>query len=242
MNTAFHSMTASLAWGAFAMTTDFERARFNMIEQQVRPWQVLDGQVLDIMGQLPRERFVPDAYQGLAYADIEIPIGAEAVQRMLPPKIVGRLLQALAIESTDRIYEIGTGTGYVTACLAQLGDAVHSVDVDPELADGARERLIAEATPGRIDIQSLDAFATVSDAAPFSAIAVTGSVPTVEPLLRLREQLTDGGRLFAFVGSAPVMEAMLITRVGANNYRQQSLFETCVPALRNVPQPEGFVF
>ncbi|EIC20301.1 protein-L-isoaspartate O-methyltransferase family protein [Thiorhodovibrio frisius] len=228
------------------MTTDFERARFNMIEQQVRPWQVLDDRVLGIMGELPRERFVPDAYQGLAYADIEIPIGAAPSQRMLPPKIVGRLLQALALESTDRVYEIGTGTGYLTACLAQLGEAVHSVEIDSTLADQARERLIAEGTPGRIEIRAMDAFGAPfderHDAAPFAAIAVTGSVPTAEPLIRLREQLIDGGRLFAFVGEAPVMEAVLIQRLGPGQYRQESLFETCVPALENAPQPEAFVF
>ncbi|WPL18860.1 Protein-L-isoaspartate O-methyltransferase [Thiorhodovibrio winogradskyi] len=224
------------------MTTDFERARFNMIEQQVRPWQVLDAKVLDIMGGMPRERFVPDAYQGLAYADIEIPIGALPSQRMLAPKIVGRLLQALRLESTDRVYEIGTGTGYVTACLAQLGEAVHSVDIDPDLADQARERLIAEGTVGRIEIRALDAFAADSEAAPFAAIAVTGSLPTEEPLNRLREQLLAGGRLFAFVGEAPVMEAVLITRVGRGGYRRESLFETCVPPLENAPRVDAFVF
>ncbi|MBK5970241.1 MULTISPECIES: protein-L-isoaspartate O-methyltransferase family protein [Thiorhodovibrio] len=224
------------------MTTDFERARFNMMEQQVRPWQVLDAKVLDIMGSLPREHFVPDAYQGLAYADLEIPIGEKPSQCMLPPRIVGRLLQALQLESTDRVYEVGTGTGYATACLAQLGEAVHSVDIDPTLAEQARERLIAEGTMGRIEIKALDAFATESNAAPFAAIALTGSVPTTEPLTRLREQLIDGGRLFAFVGEAPVMEAVLITRVGPGRYRQEALFETCVPALENAPQPEAFVF
>lgn len=224
------------------MTTDFERARFNMMEQQVRPWQVLDAKVLDILGAMPRERFVPDAYQGLAYADLDIPIGAKPSRRMLPPKIVGRLLQALRLESTDRVYEIGTGTGYVTACLAQLGEAVHSVEIDEGLAEQARARLIAEGTVGRIEIRALDAFAADSDAAPFAAIAMTGSVPTAEPLNHLREQLIDGGRLFAFVGEAPVMEAVLITRVGRGRYRQESLFETCVPALDNAPQPEAFVF
>ncbi|MBK1650488.1 protein-L-isoaspartate O-methyltransferase family protein [Rhabdochromatium marinum] len=241
------------------MTTDFEHARFNMIEQQIRPWGVLDDKVLGVMGRLPRERFVPDAYQGLAYADIEIPIGEGPTQRMLPPKIVGRLLQALEIQSTDRVYEIGTGTGYITACLAELGEAVHSVEIDTILADQARERLISEGTPGRIEIRALDAFgikqtpsssgvtetrdiSAMSDTAPFGAIAVTGSIPTHTPLTLLREQLTDGGRLFAFVGQAPIMEAVLITRLGGERYRQESLFETCVPALDNAPQPEAFVF
>ncbi len=224
------------------MTTDLERARFNMIEQQVRPWGVLDSKVLDIMAELPRERFVPDAYQGLAYADIEIPIGDGPAQRMLPPKIVGRLLQALKIESTDRILEIGTGTGYVTACLALLGEAVHSVEIDTTLAHQARERLIDLGTAGRIEIRALDALAAESDAAPFAVIAMTGALPTTEPIERLREQLIDGGRLFAFVGETPVMEAMLITRLSANRYREESLFETCVPMLDNVAHPEAFVF
>lgn len=224
------------------MTTDFERARFTMIEQQVRPWEVLDTKVLDIMASLPREHFVPDAYQGLAYADIDIPIGAGPAQRMLPPKIVGRLLQALALQSTDRVYEVGTGTGYVTACLALLGDAVHSVEIDAKLADQARERLIAEGIAGRIEIKTQDALSAESNAAPFAAIAVTGSLPTAAPLTRLREQLIPGGRLFAFVGAMPVMEAVLITHLGAGRYRQESLFETCVPALDNAPQPELFAF
>lgn len=224
------------------MTTDFERARFNMIEQQVRPWDVLDDRVLEIMGRLPRERFVPDAYQGLAYADTEIPIGPLPSQHMLPPKIVGRLLQALDIQLTDRIYEIGTGTGYLTACLAELGEAVHSIEIDRDLADRARELLIEAGTPGRIEIQAKDAFADEHDAAPFAVIAVTGSLPTPAPLSTLREQLTEGGRLFAFVGQAPVMEAVRITRLRDNQYRQESLFETCVPALVNAPEPEAFVF
>jgi protein-L-isoaspartate(D-aspartate) O-methyltransferase len=218
------------------------RARFNMIEQQVRPWEVLDAKVLDIMGQLPRERFVPDAYRGLAYADIEIPFGEPPSQRMLPPKIVGRLLQALKLESTDRVYEIGTGTGYVTACLAQLGEAVHSVEIDPAVADQARARLIAEGTPGRIEITAADGFRADAATAPFAAIAVTGALPTAEPLVKLRELLTNGGRLFAFVGEAPVMEAVLITRLANAQYRQESLFETCVPVLENLPQAESFVF
>lgn len=224
------------------MTTDFQRARFNMLEQQVRTWDVLDAKVLEIMGQLPREAFVPDAYQGLAYADIEIPIGTAPTQRMLAPKIVGRLLQALRIESTDRVYQIGTGTGYVTACIAQCGEAVHSIEIDAELARQSRERLINLGVSGRIEILHGDAFATRSDAAPFAAIAVTGSVPSGESLKPLLEQLVIGGRLFGFIGEAPVMEAVLIRRLSTDRYHHKTLFETCIPALDGVARVERFVF
>jgi protein-L-isoaspartate(D-aspartate) O-methyltransferase len=217
----------------------FDRARFNMIEQQVRPWDVLDERVLSVMGQLERERFVPEAYQGLAYADVEIPIGNG--QAMLAPKLVGRMLQALAVKEGDRVLEIGTGTGYVTACLALLGGRVTSVEIDADLADGARARL-GELGLERCEVHSADGMADKNDGAPFDVIAVTGSMPTDEPLAMLREQLADGGRLFAVVGEAPIMEALRVTHLARGEYRREPLFETAIPALQNVPEPERFVF
>jgi protein-L-isoaspartate(D-aspartate) O-methyltransferase len=217
----------------------FDRARFNMIEQQVRPWGVLDDRVLTVMGRIERERFVPEAYQGLAYADVEIPIGRD--QSMLPPKLVGRMLQALAVKEGDRVLEIGTGTGYVTACLSHLGGRVTSVEIDADLADGARSRL-ADLGLERCEVHSADGMADKNDGAPFDVIAVTGSMPTDEPLAMLREQLADGGRLFVVVGEAPIMEALLVTHFSRGEYRREALFETAIPALQNVPEPERFVF
>jgi protein-L-isoaspartate(D-aspartate) O-methyltransferase len=216
-----------------------DRARFNMIEQQVRPWDVLDERVLTVMRELPREAFVPDGYRGLAYADIEIPLGGGSAA-MLAPKLVGRLLQALNPQPQEIILEIGTGTGYVTACLAHLGDEVFSIEIDPDLAEGARQRLAAMGL-SQAEVHTADAFSGRIDGGPFDAITVTGSIPTQEPLAGLQQLLCDGGRLFVVVGESPVMEAWLITRIG-NDFRRERLFETCIAPLKNVPQPERFAF
>jgi protein-L-isoaspartate(D-aspartate) O-methyltransferase len=222
------------------MTSPAEIARFNMIEQQVRPWNVLDERVLRVMSELPREGFVPNAYQALAYADLDIPIGE--CTTMLAPKLVGRMLQALGVHEGDRVLEIGPGTGYTTACLAGLGGRVIGVEIDPDLAEGARERLEALRLR-RVEVRTGDALAGPVDGGPFDVIAVTGSVPTDEAIPALAQQLAPGGRLFVIVGEEPLMQARLETRVGHGpDLRRQDLFETSVPALRNVPQPERFVF
>jgi protein-L-isoaspartate(D-aspartate) O-methyltransferase len=221
------------------MNSTVDRARFNMIEQQIRPWDVLNERVLKVMSELRRELFVPDAYQGLAYADIEIPIGDAT--SMLAPKVVGRMLQALQVRDGDRVLEIGTGTGYVTACLARLGGRVISIEIDPDLAEGARARLEALRLR-RLEVMVGDAMAGPVDGGPFDVIAVTGSLPSAEALPMFRQQLADGGRLFAVVGESPVMQAVLETRIGGGDVRREVLFETCVPALRGVPEPERFVF
>lgn len=214
-------------------------ARFNMIEQQVRPWQVLDSRVLGIMSEIHRERFVPDAYQGLAYADIEIPIGTRS--SMLAPRVVGRMLQALGIHEHDKVLEIGTGTGYVTACLARLGGRVVSIEIDPELASVAQAQL-ATMQLRRVEVMTGDALAGPVDGGPFDVIAVTGSVPNEELLPMLRQQLDSGGRLFAVFGEPPLMQAVLETRLAGGDVRREGLFETCIPALQNVPESQRFVF
>jgi protein-L-isoaspartate(D-aspartate) O-methyltransferase len=221
------------------MDTSFDKARFNMIQQQVRPWDVIDDRVLEIMGSVPRERFVPDAYRGLAYADMEIPIGNG--QSMLAPKVVGRMLQALAIGPQDRVLEIGTGSGYVTACLARLAARVISLEIDPLLAARARETLAAEGAP-RLEIRAADGLAGPVEEGPFDAIAVTGSLPNDQGLPVLEGQLAPGGRLFVILGEEPVMEATLITRYQGGALFRRDLFETAVPALANVAQAERFVF
>ncbi|MCF8004979.1 MAG: protein-L-isoaspartate O-methyltransferase [Chromatiaceae bacterium] len=220
------------------MQPTMDRARFNMIEQQVRPWDVLNQRVLTVMRNLPREAFVPDAYRGLAYADIEIPLGQRT--SMLAPKVVGRMLQALEVQPHESVFEIGTGTGYVTACLAHLGERVSSIEIDPDLAEGARARLDAMGL-SQVEVHTTDAFAGHIQGWPFDVIAVTGSVPTAEPLAALERLLAEGGRLFIVVGEQPLMEAMRITRIG-NDFRRESLFETSIASLENAPLPERFAF
>jgi protein-L-isoaspartate(D-aspartate) O-methyltransferase len=219
------------------MHTDI--ARFNMIQQQIRPWGVLDDRVLAVMAEIRREFFVPDAYQGLAYADLEIPLGNG--QEMLSPKVVGRLLQALNVEPWERVLEVGTGSGYVTACLARLGERVTSLELDPVLAAAARERL-SRLGLDRVEVLAADALAGPTAGAPFDVIAVTGSVPRTACLRVLEEQLALGGRLFCILGEPPIMEAWRMTRVAGDGLRQESLFETSCPPLANCPEAPVFVF
>jgi protein-L-isoaspartate(D-aspartate) O-methyltransferase len=221
------------------MENSLERARFNMIQQQVRPWNVTDERVLAVLEETPRERFVPDAYQGLAYADIEAHIGAG--ETMLAPKVVGRMLQALNIQPVDRILEIGTGTGYITACLCRLGDRVVGLEIDPGLAEQAQANLTALGLH-RFEVRVGDAFSGPVEGYPFDVIAVTGSLPHEEAVASLQEQLSLGGRLFAVIGEPPVMEAILVTRLRRDVFRRDALFETAVPRLENVPEPVRFVF
>lgn len=216
-----------------------EKARFNMIQQQIRPWQVLDERVLEVMGAIARESFVPDAYVGLAYADIEVPL-APGVS-MLAPTIAAHLLQALALEPGQRVLEIGTGSGYLTACLSRLGARVVSFETAPTLAAAARTRLAALACNG-CEVRDGDGFAGPVGDGPFDGILIAGSLPTALPLEPLREQLTIGGRLVCILGTAPAMECVRITRVGEQDYRRESLFETCVPPLLQAPERSAFVF
>jgi len=221
------------------MDTSIASARFNMIQQQIRPWNVADERVLSVMADIPREHFVPDAYRNLAYADMEIPIGEG--QTMLAPKLVAHMLQALDVQVDDKIFEIGTGTGYATACLSRLGGRVVSLEIHPSLAEQARQALDALKLR-QLEVQVRNGLEGLVAGAPFDVIAVTGSVPTDEALAVLQGQLAPAGRLFAVVGEDPVMEAVLVTHVADGDFRRQSLFETSVPALEKAPQPEHFVF
>lgn len=203
-----------------------EIAKFNMIEQQIRPWEVLDHQVLSTLSQINRDDFVRDAYKGLAYADCQIPV-SEGVS-MLPPTIEGRMLQALLINPEDRVLEVGSGGGYVTACLANLAQWVTSVDPNAEIIDFARTN-VTNSGQDNVDFQQLG-LAQIDFAASFNAIAVTGSLQSVP--LNLKLALKPGGRMFIVVGQSPVMQALLITRVGESEWTTQSLFETDLPRLR----------
>ncbi|MEJ2514950.1 MAG: protein-L-isoaspartate O-methyltransferase [Gammaproteobacteria bacterium] len=207
-----------------------------MIGQQLRAWGVLDEHVLDVMRNLPRERFVPPEWAALAYADAAIPVGQG--KTLPPPKIQGRILDALDPKPGDSALEIGTGTGYLTACLARLTSHVTSVEIHDELSDIARANL--EAT-GIRNVRLLvdDAFA-MEFSRRYDVIAVNGSLPVRHE--RFENLLAIGGRMFELVGSAPVMQAWLIVRKSDRQFSRQELFETCLPALENAPRPEAFVF
>lgn len=216
---------------------NFAQARFNMVEQQVRPWEVLDQQVLDAMLQIPREAFVPDEYTRLAFADIEIPLTHNQV--MMPPKLEGRMVQSLLLKPTDRVLEIGTGSGYVTALLASLANHVDTVEAFVDLVDGAKTKLAAH------DIKNVachagDAINGWNKDIRYDVIVLTGSLPVLKA--HWQEQLTVGGRLFAIVGQEPIMEAQLITRVSPQEWLYESLFETSIPALLGAPKLNAFVF
>jgi len=217
--------------------TNVELARFNMVEQQVRPWDVLDPQILELMESMPREAFVPQAYQNVAYADIDIPIGHGEV--MLAPKYVGRMLQALNLHETDVALEIGCGTGYVTALLAQTCREVYSVDIHQDFIDTTAKNLVAQDL-GNITLECGDAARGWDAHAPYDVIFISGSLPELPDTFL--KSLNRGGRLVAIVGDSPVMEAILITRSGANEWSQETLFETDIKALENAAKPQRFVF
>jgi protein-L-isoaspartate(D-aspartate) O-methyltransferase len=218
-----------------------ETARFNMIEQQIRTWEVLDPTVLQLLNDVPRENFVLAEYQGLAFADIEIPLGYG--QTMLSPKLEGRILQALSLQKSHTVLHIGTGSGYFTALLASLAKQVISLEVESELSAQAAKNLaknniqnvtleVADGTLGRPNDKHSDVH--------YDVIVYTGSSP-VEPV-NVRQQLAIGGLMFIVLGAAPVMQATLIQRVSETGFRQEVIFETCIPALINAPQPQQFEF
>lgn len=203
-----------------------EIAKFNMIEQQIRPWEVLDHRVLNTLNQVNRADFVREAYKGLAYADCQIPVGNGV--SMLPPTIEGRMLQALLIKPEDRVLEVGSGGGYITTCLAKLGERVTSIDPSAEIIDFARTN-VSNSGQDNVEFQQLG-LTQIDFTAAYDVIAVTGSLPKVPENLKLA--LKPGGRMFIVVGQSPVMEALLISRVGDAEWTTQSLFETDLPRLR----------
>ncbi|MEO8444968.1 MAG: protein-L-isoaspartate O-methyltransferase [Gammaproteobacteria bacterium] len=218
------------------MSTNVEAARTQMVNQQVRAWDVLDPAVLAVLAQVPREQFVPPRFRSLAFADTEIPLGHGEL--MMTPQVEGRLLQALAIRGTDRVLEIGTGSGFLTACLARLASRVTSLEIEPELADAGRRNLRSVST-WNAEILAEDVFG-YSPAGTFDVIAVTGSLPQEDE--RFQHWLADGGRLFVVVGEEPLMQARLLTRQGPGQWLTTTLFETSLPALRHAAVPSHFRF
>lgn len=213
-----------------------EQARFNMVEQQVRTWDVLDQKVLALIERSPRHVFVPHAYQGLAYADMSIPLAHGEV--MMPPRVEARALQVLQLASRDRVLEIGTGSGYLTHLLAALCGHVFSVEIHADLHHDAARRL-KEAGSHNLTLECGDGAAGRPANAPYDAIVLTGSVPYVPQALL--DQLCVGGRMFAVVGEAPAMQARLITRVAPQHYATDELFETVLSALHGIPSKQRFV-
>ena len=212
-------------------------ARFNMIEQQIRTWEVLDPKVLALFDTIPRENFVAESQKGLAFADVELPMGCG--QTMLSPKLVGRILQALDIQSTDKVLVVGTGSGYLTALIATLADHVHAIEIHPELSELAKARLKKQKIHN-VTLHVADASNGYAKAAPYDVIAFTGALPlrpiTAEKMLKV------GGRLFAVTGELPIMQATLTHRVSEEAFRHETLFETCLPYLEHAPQISQFEF
>ena len=216
------------------MSLNVELARHNMIEQQVRPWDVLDGRVLEVLSAVRREDFVPPAHRNLAFADLDLPLGHGEV--MLRPVIDGRLLQAAAPARSESVLEIGTGSGFLTACLARLGAEVVSVDQYADFADGARTRLHA-ANVRNARIEVADAVRGFTCDRAFDVMVVTGAV--FELPQHWHDWIRPGGRIVAFVGASPAQRAMLYVREGSG-WSEQALFETDLPYLRNAAPPQRF--
>lgn len=216
------------------MAFDTERARFNMVEQQIRPWDVLDKRVLDTLFKIPREQFVPTEQRQFAFSDIALPIGHG--ETMLPPVVEGRILQSLAVAPNERVLEIGTGSGFFTACLAHLGQSVHTVDIYPDFTQSAAEKLAALGIE-RVVLETGDAVNGWAGNERFDVIVLTGAVQRIPE--SYRQQLNVGGRLFAIVGPEQNMSATMVTRQANDQFDTQNLFETYTRYLKGAePKPQ----
>jgi protein-L-isoaspartate(D-aspartate) O-methyltransferase len=220
-------------------------ARFNMIEQQIRPWNVMDASVLELLSLVKREDFVPKAQRGLAFADLEIPLmgsGEEAIalgQCMLEPRLEARLLQDLAVQPHETVLEIGSGSGYMAALLAKKAQRVVTMEIVPELVTMARENL-RTANIHNAEVRQADGSQVTAADGSFDVIVLSGSVAEVpDSLLKM---LKAGGRLGGIVGDDPVMRATLVTKVGDTEYRTVQSWDTAAPRLRNFPEPSRFKF
>ena len=219
---------------------DFEKARFNMVEQQVRPWDVLNPRVLDVISEVPRENFAPEQYKNLAYVDTRIPIGSyeDTPCTMANPVIDGRILQELDIQDEDLILEIGTGSGYLTACLAKLGRHVDSVDINEDFTAMA-EKNLATLGINNVNLATGDASITWEQKRNYDVIAITAAMTGIPK--SYKEMLKEGGRLFVVTGDAPAMTAKLVTRTGPKTWTVEDLFETSIDRMIQ-PVTEKFVF
>jgi protein-L-isoaspartate(D-aspartate) O-methyltransferase len=215
---------------------DFEHARFNMIEQQIRPWDVLDPDVLNALRAVKRELFVLPAHQALAFSDVALPIGCG--QCMLEPKVEAKALQALGIKHSDSILEIGTGSGYMAALLAARGEWVRSIEIEPQLVQFAADNLARNGVDNVI-VEEGDGSAGWTSRAPYDVIMVSGAMREVPQALL--DQLKPGGRMFLFIGTAPVMTGQLIVNLGEGQFRSSAVFETLAPYLRT-DQVASFAF
>lgn len=216
---------------------DLEKARFNMIEQQIRPWDVLDQEILDLLAVVKREQFVPQAYAALAFVDMEIPLPAG--EHMMPPRVEARILQDLNVRKHENVLEIGAGSGYMAALLANRGRHVLTVDIHPELVALARKNL-TDAGIWNVDVAEGNAAEGWAAAAPYDVICISASVPEIPQ--SILSQLKVGGRIAAIVGTAPVMEARIVTRVSDAEYQVVNLFETLAKPLQGAAQPSRFKF
>lgn len=216
---------------------DIEQARLNMIEQQIRTWEVLDQDVLDLLNEIHREEFIPESYRDLAFADIRIPLGHE--QTTMTPKVEARLLQSLQIDSGQSVLEIGTGCGYLTTLMAKSAKAVKSIDIFPDFIDSAKSK-IEKTDLNNIELESTDAYALLDQSSKYDIIVFTASLPIMDD--RFLKLLNNGGRMFVIVGESPAMEARIITKQDESSHSHESLFETDLPALIGSKQKETFEF
>lgn len=216
---------------------NLEQARHNMVEQQIRPWEVLDQDVLDLLYAVPREEFVPARYRNLAFCDMEVPIGEG--ERMWAPKIEARVLQELAVQRTERVLEVGTGSGYFTALLAHRAAQVYSVEIRPALAEFGRSNLKRHGRQN-VTLEVGDGARGFPKWAPYDVIVLTGSTPLLPQ--SLLDGLAPGGRLFAVIGDAPVMTAKIFTCAAPGAFRATEIFETVLAPLANCAQPPRFRF
>jgi len=216
---------------------DFKQARFNMIEQQIRTWEVLDQDVLDILNEIHREEFIPDAYKNLALADTSIPIGHD--QTTMAPKFEARILQSLDIEPDKSVLEIGTGCGYFTALLASSAKQVKSVDIFPDFIESASKK-IEKTKLTNIELESCDAYTLLEKSDRYDSVVFTASLPAMDE--RFLNLLNDNGRLFVIVGESPAMEARLYTKQNETSWSYECLFETDLPSLIGAKQKDEFEF
>ncbi|MCE2679379.1 MAG: protein-L-isoaspartate O-methyltransferase [Burkholderiales bacterium] len=221
---------------------DFNKARFNMVEQQIRPWNVLDQSILDLLFSIKRENFVAPELREMAFSDLELPIridGKNTGEVMLSPKMEARMVQELALKAHDHVLEIGTGSGYMTALLASKSESVTSVEIRPEISAFAKNNL-KQAGIANVNLVVADGACGYAAGGNFDAIVITGAVPVLSA--NFKNQLKVGGRLLAVVGEEPVQSAVLITRMGDKEFSERKLFEVLIPELANAPQPERFHF